>query len=250
MSDRSTSPGAGAIHERPLTVLVVDDEEQIRRALRSILRTRKYGVAEATAGEEALIAAIDRPPNLVILDLMLPDMSGVEVCRELRSWYSGPILILSVRADDADKIKALDEGADDYLTKPFSAGELLARVRALLRRAASQTSPPPVVRVRDLSIDLGRRLAAVAGHKVALTPTEFDILAVLSRNVDCVVTQRMILERVWGSDWGEDPQALRVHISHLRRKLAQHAAGERYILTEPGVGFRLTSAGEAGEAAH
>ena len=247
MNHLATSPEESAIRERALTVLVVDDEEQIRRALRSILKTRKYSVAEATTGEEALIAAIDKLPDLVILDLMLPDMSGVDVCRELRAWYSGPILILSVRADDVDKITALDEGADDYLTKPFSAGELLARVRALLRRAASQTSPPPVVRVRDLSIDLGRRLVAVAGRKVALTPTEFDILAILARNVDCVVTQRMILERVWGAEWGEDRQALRVHVSHLRRKLAEGGTIERYILTEPGVGFRLTSAGEAGE---
>jgi two-component system KDP operon response regulator KdpE len=239
--DRVTAPGAaGAIPERPTLVLVVDDEEQIRRVLRSILRTRRYQVVEAASGEQGLIAAIEQPPDAVILDLMLPDMSGVEVCRELRAWYSGPILILSVRSEEADKIRALDEGADDYLTKPFSAGELLARLRALLRRAANLASPPPVISVGALDVDVARRLVAVSGHPLALTPTEFDILAVLARNVDCVVTQRMILERVWGPEWAEDPQALRVHVSHLRKKLAQVAPDQRFILTEPGVGFRLT----------
>jgi two-component system KDP operon response regulator KdpE len=239
MSDAVTEPAP--IAERPTTVLVVDDEEQIRRVLRSILRTRKYQVAEAATGEQALITAIDQPPDLVILDLMLPDMSGVEVCRELRSWYAGPILILSVRAEEADKIRALDEGADDYLTKPFAAGELLARMRALLRRAANLTSPPPIVVVGPLEVDLARRLVTVTGRAVSLTPTEFDILAVLARNVDCVVTQRMILERVWGPEWAEDPQALRVHVSHLRKKLTQVDPDQRLIVTEPGVGFRLTA---------
>lgn len=238
-----------AIAERPARVLVVDDEEQIRRVLRSILRTRKYLVNEASAGEEALIAAIDQPPDLIILDLMLPDMDGVEVCRELRSWYTGPILILSVRAGEADKIQALDEGADDYLTKPFSAGELLARVRALLRRAAALTAPPPVITVGRLTVDIARRIVTVGEEPVALTPTEFSILSLLARNVDCVVTQRMILERVWGPEWAEDPQALRVHVSHLRKKLEQATEDHtRYVLTEPGVGFRLTGASGRGDA--
>ncbi len=136
------------VPERPTHILVVDDEEQIRRALRSILSTRGYTLDMASTGGEALIKAIDSPPDLVVLDLMLPDRTGIEVCRELRTWMTAPILILSVRSNEADKITALDEGADDYLTKPFSAGELLARIRALLRRAAALTSPPPVVHIR------------------------------------------------------------------------------------------------------
>ena len=232
-----------AIPERPTHVLVVDDEEQIRRALRSILRTRDYKVTEAAAGEAALLAAIDDPPDLVILDLMLPDMSGIEVCRELRSWLAVPILILSVRANEADKVKALDEGADDYLTKPFSAGELLARIRALLRRVASRYEPPPVIVAGDLTVDIARRSVTVSERPISLTPTEFDILALLARNADCVVTQKAILEEIWGPEWVEDKQTLRVHVSNLRRKLEQRPGGRRYVLTEPGVGFRFSATG-------
>lgn len=231
----------GSIPERPTHVLVVDDEEQIRRALRSILRTRDYRVTEAATGSAALVAAIDDPPDLVILDLMLPDLSGVEVCRELRSWLAAPILILSVRAGEADKVVALDEGADDYLTKPFSAGELLARIRALLRRAASRYEPPPVIVAGDLTVDIARRSVTVGERPVNLTPTEFDILALLARNVDCVVTQKTILEEVWGPEWVEDRQTLRAHVSNLRRKIEERPGGRRYVLTEPGVGFRLSA---------
>jgi two-component system KDP operon response regulator KdpE len=230
---------AMSIPERPTRILAVDDEEQIRRALQSILGSRGYILNFAATADEALMKAIDEPPDLVILDLMLPDRSGIEVCRELRTWMSAPILILSVRSAEADKIKALDEGADDYLTKPFSAGELLARIRALLRRAAALTSPPPVVTVGDLEIDIARRRVTLAGADVALTPTEFDILAFLARNADLVVTQKMILEHVWGPEWVEDAQTLRVHVSHLRKKIEPLPAGPRYIITEPGVGFRL-----------
>jgi len=229
------------VPERPTRVLVVDDEEQIRRALRSILSTRGYTLDMATTGGEALIKAIDSPPDLVVLDLMLPDRSGIEVCRELRTWMTAPILILSVRSNEADKITALDEGADDYLTKPFSAGELLARIRALLRRAAALTSPPPVVRTGDLEIDIARRRVRRAGVDVALTPTEFDILAFLARNAGLVVTQRMILEQVWGPEWVEDAQTLRVHVSNLRKKIEPHSGGPRFIITEPGVGFRFAA---------
>jgi two-component system, OmpR family, KDP operon response regulator KdpE len=230
------------VPERPTHILVVDDEEQIRRALKSILSTRGYTLDMAATGEEALLKAIDTPPDLVVLDLMLPDRSGIEVCRELRTWMAAPILILSVRSNEADKITALDEGADDYLTKPFSAGELLARIRALLRRAAALTSPPPVVRSGDLEIDIARRRVRRAGEEIALTPTEFDILAFLARNAGLVVTQRMILEHVWGPEWAEDAQTLRVHVSNLRKKIEPHPGGPRYIITEPGVGFRFAAA--------
>ena len=229
------------VPERPTRILVVDDEEQIRRALRSILSTRGYALEMAATAEEALLKAIDAPPDLVILDLALPDRSGIEVCRDLRTWMTAPILILSVRASEADKIQALDEGADDYLTKPFSAGELLARIRALLRRAAALTSPPPVVTAGELEIDVARRRVTLAGEEVPLTPTEFDILAFLARNAGLVVTQRMILEQVWGPEWVEDAQTLRVHVSNLRKKIEPRPGGPRYIITEPGVGFRLAA---------
>jgi two-component system KDP operon response regulator KdpE len=229
------------VPERPTRILVVDDEEQIRRALRSILSTRGYALEMAATAEEALLKAIDAPPDLVILDLALPDRSGIEVCRDLRTWMTAPILILSVRANEADKIQALDEGADDYLTKPFSAGELLARIRALLRRAAALTSPPPVVTAGELEIDVARRRVTLAGEEVPLTPTEFDILAFLARNAGLVVTQRMILEQVWGPEWVEDAQTLRVHVSNLRKKIEPRPGGPRYIITEPGVGFRLAA---------
>jgi two-component system KDP operon response regulator KdpE len=232
------------VPERPIHILVVDDEEQIRRALKSILSTRGYSLEMAATGEDALIKAIDTPPDLVVLDLMLPDMSGIDVCRELRTWMASPILILSVRSNEADKITALDEGADDYLTKPFSAGELLARIRALLRRAAALTSPPPLIRSGDLEVDIARRRVRRAGEEVALTPTEFDILAFLARNAGLVVTQKMILEQIWGPEWAEDAQTLRVHVSNLRKKIEPKPGGPRYIITEPGVGFRFATADE------
>ena len=228
------------VPERPTRILVVDDEEQIRRALKSILGTRGYVLDVATTGDEALTMAIDNPPDLVVLDLGLPDRSGIDVCRELRAWMAAPILILSVRSSEADKITALDEGADDYLTKPFSAGELLARIRALLRRAAALTAPPPVVTAGELVIDIARRRVTLSDAEVALTPTEFDILAFLARNANCVVTQKMILEHVWGPEWAEDAQTLRVHVSNLRKKIEPAPATARYIITEPGVGFRLS----------
>ena len=229
------------IPEKRHKILVIDDEEQIRRALKSILSARHYDVILASNGEEGLDLAIDHSPDLVILDLAMPDMTGFEVCKELRAWYNGPILVLSVRGSDADKIEALDLGADDYLTKPFSAGELLARVRALLRRAAGQASPPPVISVGDIEIDIAHRRVTRAGTDVDLTKTEFEILAYLARNVNCVVTSRMLLENVWGPEYGEDTQTLRVHISHLRKKIEPHPSVPRYILTEPGVGFRLST---------
>jgi two-component system, OmpR family, KDP operon response regulator KdpE len=233
-----------SIPERLTRILVVDDEEQIRRALRTILRARRYQVDEAATGEAALLSAIDEPPDLVILDLMLPDMSGSEVCRELRTWLTAPILVLSVRSEEADKVKLLDEGADDYLTKPFSARELLARVRALLRRATDRYAPPPVVSAGELTVDLARREVTLAGERISLTPTEFDILALLARNAGCVVTQRSILEAVWGSEFAEDRQTLRAHVSNLRRKI-ERQGGPRYVVTEPSVGFRFANPTDA-----
>ncbi len=225
--------------EKPASILVVDDEAQIRRALNSILSTRGYRVIYASDGTEGLDLAIEHSPDLVILDLAMPKMGGLEMCRELRTWYAAPILVLSVRDADADKIAALDAGADDYVTKPFSAGELLARVRALLRRASGQAAAAPAITIGDLEINIAQRRARRGDREIELTRTEFDILAYLAQNADTVVTSKMILERVWGPEYREDTQTLRVHVSHLRRKIEPHPSVPRYLLTEPGVGFRL-----------
>ncbi len=225
--------------ERAVQVLVVDDEEQIRRALRSVLGARHYDVSLAATGEEALEMAVEHTPDLVVLDLTLPGISGLDVCRELRTWLAAPILVLSVRDSDEDKIAALDLGADDYLTKPFSTGELLARVRALLRRAAPGDTAVSEIVAGDLVIDLARRVVRVAGEEVRLTRTEFDILAMLARHSDRVVTSRMLLEQVWGPEYVSDTQTLRVHVSHLRHKIEPAGGVPRYVITEPGVGFRF-----------
>jgi two-component system KDP operon response regulator KdpE len=225
--------------ERSARILVIDDEEQIRRALRSVLHARHYTVDLAETGGRGLEVAARTTPDLVILDLTLPDMSGLKVAEELRAWYEGPIIVLSVRDADSDKIAALDLGADDYLTKPFSAGELVARIRAHLRRTSGVESSVREIVAGDLAIDLAKRLVTVAGEPVHLTRTEFDVLSLLARNADRVVTSRMLLEQVWGPEYETDTQVLRVHVSHLRQKIEPAGGVPRYILTEPGVGFRF-----------
>ncbi|MEN6520113.1 MAG: response regulator transcription factor [Armatimonadota bacterium] len=227
--------------ERNPRILVIDDEEQIRRALKSILAARKYDVILASNGDEGIDLAIDNQPDLIILDMAMPGLKGVEVCRELRNWYEGPILMLSVIGSDTEKAAALDIGADDYLTKPFSTTELLARIRALLRRSAAHVTPPPVINVGDLEIDIAKRTVKRSGVEIELTRMEFDILAYLAQNADRVITSRMILEKVWGPEYGEDAQTLRVHISHLRKKIEPRPSSPRYILTETGVGFRFAA---------
>ena len=225
--------------ERSQRVLVIDDEEQIRRALRSVLAARNYEVDLAETAEEGLALTAERTPDIVVLDLTLPGMSGLEACRRLREWYHGPILILSVQNADDDKIAALDLGADDYLTKPFSTGELLARIRALLRRTQGADASQMEIRAGDLCIDFAKRVVTVKGEPVHVTRIEFDILALLARNAGRVVTSRMLLETVWGPEYVGDTQTLRVHVSHLRRKIESPGDVSRYILTEPGVGFRF-----------
>jgi two-component system, OmpR family, KDP operon response regulator KdpE len=225
--------------ERTHRVLVVDDEEQIRRALKSVLQARHYEVDLAASAEEGLEITASRTPDIVVLDLSLPGMSGLEATKRLREWYHGPILILSVRNADDDKIAALDLGADDYLTKPFSTGELLARIRALLRRTAGADTSVNEITAGDLDIDLGKRTVMVRGEAVRLTRLEFDILALLARNAGRVVTSRMLLETVWGPEYVGDTQTLRVHVSHLRHKIEAPGDVPRYVITEPGVGFRF-----------
>lgn len=219
-------------------VLVVDDEEAIRRFLRVALTSQAYTVIEATCGQDALSSAVADKPDIVILDLGLPDIDGVEVTRLLRQWAQIPIIILSVRGSESDKIAALDAGADDYLTKPFGVGELLARLRATLRRMARPIGEP-VFTSGDLKVDLVGRIVTVAGHEVQLTPTEYGLLRVLVTHAGKVLTHRHILHEVWGAEYGEEFHMLHVNISNLRRKIEPDPARPQFIITEPGVGYRL-----------
>ncbi len=222
-------------------ILVVDDEASLLRALKSVLSQRDYEFLPATSGEEALEYVVRDDPDAVILDLTLPGISGFEVCRSIREWSDVPILVLSVREADADKIAALDLGADDYLTKPFSSGELLARLRAVLRRARTEEPPVTLVNAGPLAIDLEARTVSKSGETVALTRTEFDILGLLARNADRVITTRAIVDEVWGRSEKRGTQALRVHVSHLRSKIEDDPSGPRLVVTEPGVGYRLNT---------
>jgi len=220
-------------------VLVVDDEPQILRALQTNLRGAGYDVATAATAQEALSAAAMRPPDAVILDLVLPDGSGTDVCRELRSWSSAPVLVLSVVGDEAEKVAALDAGADDYVQKPFGIDALLARLRALLRRAAP--SGEPVLEIGELELDLEKRLVTVGGRRVQLTPNEFDLLRVLAQNEGKLMTHPAILREVWGPSYSTESHYLHVYVSQLRRKLEDDPARPRYLLTEAGAGYRLVN---------
>lgn len=220
-----------------LKVLVVDDEIAIRRFLRVALNGQGFIVSEASNGEIALqIITINRP-DIVILDLGLPDIDGIEVTRRTREWSKVPIIILSVREQENDKISALDAGADDYLTKPFSMGELLARIRTVLRRQSSNISEP-IFSIGGLVVDLANRLVSVNGAEIQLTPTEYEILRSLVTNAGKVITNRQLLKQVWGEGYN-DLHILRVNVSNLRRKLEPNPSRPTYIHTEPGVGYRL-----------
>ncbi len=219
---------------------MVDDEPQIQRALRAGLTAQGYTVTLAGLGEQALDQAALSPPDLVVLDLSLPDMSGLEVCRALRAWTSVPILILSAREQERDKVDALDMGADDYLTKPFGMGELLARVRAGLRRRRSERLPvAALLEFGDITVDTARRIVTRHGDEVHMTPREYDLLCYLAVNADRVVTHRQVLSHIWGPENAEETQYLRVHIGHLRRKLETDPARPQWLITEPGVGYRF-----------
>lgn len=226
--------------EDKVRVLVVDDEPAIRRFLRASLVAHSYEIFEAGTGQEALSGAIAHHPDLIILDLGLPDIEGIEVTRRLREWSQIPIIILSVRERESEKIAALDAGADDYLTKPFGIGELIARMRTAMRHSAPLAAESVFV-FDELTVDLGRRRVTVAAREVQLTPTEYDLLRVLVMNADRVLTHHQLLHQVWGVGFDEEAHMLRVNISNLRRKIEPDPTRPRYIITEPGVGYRLRS---------
>jgi two-component system KDP operon response regulator KdpE len=234
----SALPSGGRVR-----ILVVDNERQIRRFLRASLTTQGYDVFEAETIQQALKLATSHQPELIILDLGLPDGDGIKVVKSVREWSKTPIIVLSVRGREADKISALDAGADDYLTKPFSTGELLARLRAALRRQAAPVEEAPVFRLGGLSVDDASHRVTIDGREVRLTATEYALLKALMLNVGKVMTHRQLLHMVWGPNFESESHLLRVNISNLRRKIEATPIQPRYLLTEPGVGYRLTDPG-------
>jgi two-component system KDP operon response regulator KdpE len=222
-------------------ILVVDDEPQILRALRINLRARRYEVDVAADGSSALRLAASQRPDLVVLDLGLPDLDGVDVIRGLRGWTAVPIIVLSGRAGSADKVAALDAGADDYVTKPFGVDELLARIRAVTRRIGSEPAPSPIVHIGRYRVDLADRSVRAddTGEEVRLTPTEWQLLDLLARNPGKLVSQRQLLHEVWGPQYQTETNYLRQYLAQLRRKLEADPAHPRHLLTEPGIGYRL-----------
>ncbi len=224
--------------ENGFRILVVDDEPEIRRFLRASLKIHQHEVVEADNGAKAILEIREHNPDLIILDLGLPDMGGVEVTRRVRSWSQIPIIILSVRSREDDKIEALNAGADDYLTKPFGVGELLARIQVVMRRIGN-TGTKPVYQVSDLVVDLNRHQVRISDKDIDLTPTEFDIISILIQNAGKVVTQRQLIRKVWGAAYEDESRLLRVNISNLRRKIEPNPNQPTYILTELGVGYRM-----------
>lgn len=222
-------------------VLVVDDDRQLARALRIALSARGYEVTVATDGTSGLAAAERTPPDLVIVDLGLPDLDGVSIVQALRGWSAAPIIVLSARLTEQSKINALDAGADDYVTKPFAMGELLARMRAALRRAAAGEQTSPVVTTAAFTVNVSaKRVTTAAGSEVRLTPTEWHLLEVLARNPDRLVTHQQLLHEVWGPRYETETNYLRVHMANLRRKLEPDPSRPRYLRTDPGLGYRFT----------
>jgi two-component system KDP operon response regulator KdpE len=220
-------------------VLVVDDEPQIRRTLAINLRARGYQVDLAATGEEALKAAADQQPDVVVLDLGLPGIDGLQVIQGLRGWTRVPIIVLSVREREADKVAALDAGADDYVTKPFGFNELLARLRAAVRRATPADELVPIVQTPDFRVDLAAKQVVRDGREVRLTPTEWQLVELLVRNPGRLVSQRQLLHEVWGPKYRDETNYLRVFIAQIRRKLEPDPAHPRYFITEPGMGYRF-----------
>jgi len=226
----------------PKRILVIDDEFQITRVLKRSLGAHRYDVRTASDGESGMDLFRDFHPDLVITDLSMPEMSGIEVCRAIRKASDIPIIVLSVRGDESVKVQALDAGADDYITKPFGMNELLARVRASLRRGPAEPEPQDVMEVGDFRLDNTKRIVAVNGREVHLTPKEFELLGYLIEHHDRVITHRTLLAKIWGSDYTEQTEYLRVFIGTLRKKIEPTPSKPRYILTEPWVGYRFVPA--------
>jgi two-component system KDP operon response regulator KdpE len=227
---------------RPATILLVDDDVSIQRAVAPLLRSRGYHVDVLSTGHDAVKAVADKAPDLIVLDLGLPDLEGVEVCRQMRQHTKAPIVILSARSGEAEKVAALDLGADDYVTKPFGPEELLARIRVALRRVFEAETPElERVTVGDITIDFARHQVTRGGEDVRLTPKEFDLLALLARNADRVLTHRAILKAIWGPNAVDQPEHLWVLMAQLRKKIEPDPATPRYLLSEPWVGYRLVS---------
>ena len=220
-------------------ILIIDDELAIRRFLHTVLSSEDFSLHEAENGHAGLAAAATFKPDIILLDLGLPDLDGIEVIRRLREWSPVPIIVLSVREHENDKVAALNAGADDYLTKPFGVGELLARIKAALRRSLQEV-PEPIFISHDLQVDLNRRLVTIHGQEISLTPTEYDILRLMVIHAGKVMTHSQILKQVWGIAYVEQPHVLRVNISNLRHKIETDPSRPRHIITEPGVGYRLT----------
>ena len=236
--------GAHATEPTAARILVVDDEPQIRRALRTNLTVRGYDVVEAASGPQALTAVADHHPDLVLLDLGLPGLDGIEVLHGLRGWTDVPVIVLTVRDRESDKVEALDAGADDFVTKPFGMNELLARMRALLRRRRSdQLAAPSVVTTDRFTVDLARGVVELAdGTATHLTPKEFGIVRTLARHHGRLVQQRELLHEVWGPEYGNESNYLRVYMAQIRKKLEPDPQQPRYFITEPGMGYRLEHA--------
>ncbi|MGC2231951.1 MAG: response regulator transcription factor [Candidatus Acidiferrum sp.] len=228
------------------TLLVVDDEPQIRRVLRITLFNAGYDVVEAKNGQESIERVLRERPDLILMDFNLPDMSGPEACRKIRSGFAGPIIMLTVRNSQRDKIEALDSGADDYVVKPFEMGELLARVRAALRRS-NTAQPLPKIETLELCVDIEKRIVTVRGDRIHLTPKEFDVLRVLVTEQGKPLTYKRILQAVWGPDYWEETENLRVVINQIRKKIEKDPARPRFILTEPCLGYRFQIPSEAHE---
>lgn len=230
-----------------MKVLVVDDEPQIRRALRASLEAHGYEVATVGTGGEGVVGVAEGAPDLVLLDLGLPDMDGTEVIRRVRGFSEVPVIVLSVREGQADKVASLDAGADDYVTKPFAMEELLARARAALRRAQPDEPTAPALRFGALEVDLGRRLVTLHDDAVHLTPTEYSLLEALVRNPGKLLTHQWLLRKVWGQGYGTETTYLRTYIRALRKKLVDDASSPALIITEPGVGYRWVAEPDAAE---
>ena len=233
------------MNERDALILVVEDEPQMQKFLRASLTSHGFRVLEARSGAEAIAEATTHTPNLVLLDLGLPDVDGIELTRRLREWSRVPIIVISARGREEDKVEALDAGADDYLTKPFGVNELLARIRVAFRHMeqASAETPAPIIEIGGLHLDLDKRYVAVDGREVHLTPIEYKLLVLLAKNAGKVLTHRQILKEVWGPAYAGQSHYVRVRMAELRKKIETDAGRPRLFVTEPGVGYRIRAEG-------